>query len=113
MHQLKTEMTSTTKKLDITTLDGCFKGLDHFLVNFSIGPSKQNLYEALKQSSEFPESGDRRYYRRSALGLFARHCHLWKKSLVQDSKVWLVNLRNWARSTNADVIFFLFLFALE
>ena len=108
MSQLLEQMKSTVKKLEISILDGCFKGLDHYLVSFHLRKSEEyweDLYFALLKSSDYPEDGGRRYHRRAALNLFARHSSLWSDKLIQpkDCKQWFFNLKIWAQSGNSDV----------
>ena len=114
MSQLQEQMRSTVSKLDISIIDGCFKGLDHYLEAFQMTYTDkywENLYEALLKNIEYPEEKDgqkkigRRYYRRSALNLFRRHSYLWTNKLIQDkdSKIVYLSLKKWTESPTSDV----------
>ena len=119
MSQLQEQMKSTVSKLDISIIDGCFKGLYHLLKHFPIKMYDKDgywekLYDALLKNSEYPEefeghkSTGRRYYRRSALNLFQRHAHQWNIKLIQanDCKIWFGNLKKWTESVNSEVRIF-------
>ena len=109
MSQLQEQMRSTVSKLDISIIDGCFKGLDHYLEVFPVTYTDKHweyLYDALLKNIEFPEEKiGRRYYRRSALNLFRRHSYLWTNKLIQfkDSKLIYLSLKKWTESTTSDV----------
>ena len=57
MSQLQEQMKSTVSKLDISIIDGCFKGLYHLLKHFPIKINDKDgywekLYDALLKNSE-------------------------------------------------------------
>lgn len=106
MSQLLEQMNSSVAKVDISIIDGCFKGLDHCLTSFSIGEHKDKLYDALKKCSYYPDDGGRRFHYRSGLSVFAHHCKIWSQELIEfdECKIWFNNLKTWAQCINADVI---------
>ena len=106
MSQLMQEINSTTKEADISIMDGCLRGFNHYLVNFGINAEeKSKLYGVLKTLSFHPGEGGRRFHHRAGLSLFARQCHIWKDNLInyEDCKLWFRNLKIWAEKVNADV----------
>lgn len=112
MNTLDRQTKSTTgSTVDATILEGCFKGLDHFLVAYrettfnKDNNGKSKLYETLVKSCIHPnESKERRVYRRASLNLFAHHCVIWEKSILEDCKHWYITIKDWTYSFNSEVI---------
>ena len=109
----KQTKSSSGVTVDTTILEGCFKGMDHYLSKFADSfkadsVAKRKMYDILVKSCTHPNEGkERRMYRRAALNLFSHHCQIWEKQLLEDCQHWYFTIKEWTESFNAEVKFFL------
>ena len=99
---------SSGSTVDATILEGCFKGLDHFLAAYKFNndhAGRRKLYDTLVKSCIHPNQKERRMYRRAAVYLFAHHCVIWEKSILEDCKHWYITIKDWTNSFNSEVIY--------
>ena len=114
LSQLKEQKNSTSNQVDNTILEGCFKGLEKYLISFPFEFPKEKVewdyvYDflsepAMSQFSNEEIGKKRRMHKRAALNLFASHSKMWGPKLVlfSECKYWYLSLKEWSESTNSD-----------
>lgn len=100
-------MSSKVRQPDMTKIEGCLIGLDHFLTAFGIEEDqierKEEIYEKLLRVCPKPEQdGGRRVAMRTGLSVMANHCSLFGNFLVHDRKDWYRIMTDWAFSQNRE-----------
>ncbi|XP_061175418.1 DNA-dependent protein kinase catalytic subunit-like [Saccostrea echinata] len=107
LRALKAEMTSKTKKPELTVISGCLEGLASCLVNFTVDEDSSNSYEIFKYARMAidPDINYTRYdVPRAGLKLFARHSAQFRSQLADDYQGMYNKLKSWSKHNNRDLL---------
>ncbi|XP_033121520.1 DNA-dependent protein kinase catalytic subunit-like [Anneissia japonica] len=108
LRALKEQMTSTTKKPELTAISGCLTGLTHFLTSFTQSCEEESehsdeIYRYAKMSIDPTVDLQRYHIPKAGLLLFTKHAPQFNEYLYRDHVEIYDKIFKWTKHGNRDM----------